>query len=303
MSRLNYAAPVWRTHLAFILPRLRRISAPHRFFGLCSGPPPPRRAGCAAYDLREGPAPTRGARRRARVAERWGAAVLTTSCLCIAAAHARADVSVDTAYQSWGIAPRLEFEFGPQFAWGIGHACRNEPALQGIVPTRSCTSGFPLLGAQLLALVRPFNHWALGPLYAFDAVLGAYDVSVSPGENPEQSSYSRSSQRLAVAVRWYSRGVAASGLYVTLHAGALWWSDSIQPVADSVTQLAPQFGVELGGVFAPYRGPGVTLGLQAWLAWLRSTPQRSMAQSGSTYGYGPFVFVGVTGRFELGLNL
>jgi hypothetical protein len=236
----------------------------------------------------------------------------TTHALCLLiaglfclgnAARVRADVPVDTAYQSWGIAPRLEVEIGPQFAWGFGHACRNEPAASGATPTRACDSNFGMLGGQVLALVRPFNHWALGPFFAHDVVLGTHEVRVELAEDAKKSSYSRSANRLAVEVRWYSRGVSTSGLYVALHAGALWWSDTLKPVADGVTQLAPEVGVELGGVFAPYQLPGTALGLQAWVAWLRNAPQRTIQANGSTYGYGTYVFVGLIGRFELGISL
>jgi hypothetical protein len=224
---------------------------------------------------------------------------------------ARADTEVDTAYQSWGIAPRLELELGPQFAMGVGHACREEPLPEPAVgeldsdvePVSSCNSGFFMLGGQALVLVRPFNHWALGVLYAYDAVLGAHEVSVDR-KGVKKAAYARSSKRLAVELRWYSRSVSTSGLYVAAHAGAVWWADKIKPVTDNqVSQLAPELGVEVGGVFAPFGGVGTTLGLQAWMAWLRNSPQRSTTEYGSTYGYGTFVFVGLVARVELGISM
>lgn len=221
----------------------------------------------------------------------------------LAASTARADDTVDTAYQSWGIAPRLEFELGPQFTWGVGRACRDEPVASDATPTASCTSGFLMLGGQAVVLVRPFRHWALGAFYAYDAVLGAHEVSVDE-DGMTKASYARSAQRLAFQLRWYSRSVATSGFFVAAHAGALWWADKVKPITDeAVSQLAPEFGVEVGGVFAPYRGLGMTLGFQGWVGWLRNAPQRSTVTYGSTYGYGPFVFVGVITRLELGISL
>lgn len=237
------------------------------------------------------------------------------------AASARADTPVDTAYQSWGVAPRIEFELGPQFAMGLGHACRDEPVAEGDAPAQSCSSSFFALGLQGIALVRPFAHWALGVFYAYDGVLGAHEVTIDPAvpakvstTDPmevstkaipaKKAAYARSARRLGVELRWYSRSVSTSGLYVGVHAGALWWKDKVKPITDDdASQLAPEFGMELGGVFAPYRGFGTTLGLQTWLAYLRNSPQRSTAADGSTYGYGPFVFVGVVARVELGISM
>jgi hypothetical protein len=160
-----------------------------------------------------------------------------------------------------------------------------------------------MLGGQAVVLVRPFAHWALGALYAYDAALGAHEVNVNKN-GMAKASYARSAQRLAFELRWYSRSVSPSGFFIAAHAGALWWLDKVQPITDaSVSQLAPEAGFELGGVFAPYRGFGTTLGLQAWLGWLRNSPQRGSTDYGSTYGYGPFVFVGVVARLELGISL
>ena len=220
-----------------------------------------------------------------------------------AASPVRADEAVDTAYQSWGIAPRLELELGSQLSYGIGNACRDEPVAEDAAATASCTSDFMMLGGQALALIRPFRHWALGALYAYDAVLGAHEVSVSD-DGMTKASYARSAQRLAVELRWYSRSVATSGFFLGLHAGALWWADKVKPITDEpVSQLAPEFGLELGGVFAPYRSLGMTLGFQSWVGWLRNSPQRSTPTYGSTYGYGPFVFVGLVARLHLGISM
>jgi hypothetical protein len=229
-------------------------------------------------------------------------AVFALAVLLASTSSARADVHVDTAYQSWGIAPRLEFELGPQFAWALGHACRDVPVEEGD-PGSDCTSGFTLLGGQAVALVRPFAHWALGAMYAYDAVLGAHDVVIDP-KGESKAAYSRNVSRLSVQLRWYSRSVSTSGFYFAAHAGAAWWTDKVKPITDDpVTQLAPQFGLEMGGVFAPHRGLGVTMGFQSWVAWLRNSPQRTTADYGSTYGYGPFVFVGVHVRLQLGISL
>lgn len=255
---------------------------------------------------------------------------LLPAVFVFSAATVRADTPVDTAYQSWGVAPRIEFELGPQFAMGLGHACREEPVADGEEPTQSCNSGFFMMGLQGIALVRPFAHWALGVLYAYDAVLGAHEVTVDPAvpakasttdpmegstTDPmagdatkaipaKKSAYVRNAKRLGVEVRWYSRSVATSGLYVGVHAGALWWKDKVKPITDpDASQLAPEVGIELGGVFAPYRGFGTTLGVQSWVAYLRNSPQRSTADHGSTYGYGPFVFVGLVARVELGISM
>jgi hypothetical protein len=216
---------------------------------------------------------------------------------------ARADTPVDTAYQSWGIAPRIELEIGPQLAWGLGSACRDEPIDEGDPPVETCSSGFFLLGGQALALIRPFAHWALGAFYAYDRVLGSHDVTINQ-QGTALASYARSAQRLAFELRWYSRSVSTSGFYIAAHGGALWWADKVEPItSDAVSQLAPEVGFELGGVFAPYRGPGMTLAFQGWLAALRNSPLRSVQRFGSTYGYGPFVFVGLVARLELGFSL
>jgi hypothetical protein len=216
---------------------------------------------------------------------------------------ARADEAVDTAYQSWGITPRLELELGPQLTMGVGHACRDEPVATDETPTASCDSDFMMVGGQAVLLVRPFRHWGFGAFYAYDAVLGAHEVSVDE-DGKTQASYARSAQRLAFELRWYSRSVSTSGFFLALHAGALWWNDKVKPITDeSVSQLAPEFGFEIGGVFAPYRGLGTVLGLQSWVGWLRNSPQRTTSNYGSTYGYGPFVFVGLVARLELGISL
>lgn len=229
--------------------------------------------------------------------------LLLPALLSLAARPVRADEVVDTAYQSWGIAPRLEFEVGAQLSYGFGNACRDEPVADDAAATASCTSGFMMLGGQALALVRPFRHWALGALYAYDAVLGAHEVSVDE-DGMTKASYARSAQRLAVELRWYSRSVATSGFFLGVHAGALWWADKVKPITDEpVSQLAPEFGLELGGVFAPHRGLGMMLGAQSWVGWLRNAPQRSTDAYGSTYGYGPFVFVGLTARLHLGISM
>ena len=229
--------------------------------------------------------------------------LLLPALFSLAARPARADEVVDTAYQSWGIAPRLELELGPQLSFGIGNACRDEPVAESDATTASCTSDFMMLGGQAVALIRPFRHWALGVLYAYDAVLGAHEVSIAE-DGMTKASYARSAQRLAVELRWYSRSVATSGLFIAAHAGALWWADKVRPITDeSISQLAPELGLELGGVFASHRGFGMALGFQSWVGLLRNAPQRTSANYGSTYGYGPFVFLGVVARLHLGISM
>lgn len=229
--------------------------------------------------------------------------LLLSALFSLAARPVRADEPVDTAYQSWGIAPRLELELGPQLAYGLGNACRDEPVAEDAAATASCVSDFMMLGGQVVALIRPFRHWALGALYAYDAVLGAHEVSVDE-DGMTKASYARTAQRLAVELRWYSRSVSTSGFFLAAHAGALWWADKVKPITDEpVSQLAPEFGMELGGVFAPFHGVGMTLGFQSWVGWLRNSPQRSTTSYGSTYGYGPFAFVGLVARLHLGISM
>lgn len=229
----------------------------------------------------------------------------------------RADVVVDTGNQAAGSAPRLELELGPAFAMGLGHACRHNPdaevtvdPMDGMtapsttsVPAQDkCTSSFGMFGAQAVALVRPFNHWALGARFAYDAVLGSHEVYVD-GKGGK-ASYGRHAVHLAAQVRWYSRRVMPGGLYLALHGGVLWWTDSLDKVAqDGVTRSAPEVGFELGGLFAPYRGPGVTLAVQSWLALFPGDPGAVSRTSGSTYDYSPFIFLGLVARLALGVSL
>jgi hypothetical protein len=232
-------------------------------------------------------------------------------------ATARADVPVDTGNQARGSAPRLELELGPAFAMGLGHACRHNPdaevtvaSMDGVTaPTTTtaaapdtCTSVFGMAGAQAVALVRPFNHWALGARFAYDAVLGSHQVYVD-GKGGK-ASYGRKALHLAAQLRWYSRRVMPGGLYLALHGGVLWWTDTLDKVAaDGVTRSAPELGFELGGLFAPYRGPGVTLAVQGWLALFPGDPAAASRSSGSTFDYSPFVFFGVVARLALGVSL
>ena len=219
------------------------------------------------------------------------------------AASARADKPVDTEYQRRGITPRIEFELGPQFAWGFGHACRNEPVGTGEEAKSACESDLPLFGGQAVMIVRPARHWGMGLFYAYDAVMGTHEVYIDK-EDTKLASYRRTAQRLGVQLRWYSRSVSTSGFYFALHAGAIWWSDKVMPITDGAqTQLGPEYGFELGGVFAPYRGLGMTLALQSWMMLLKNDPQRNTSTYGSTYGYGPFVFAGLVWRFQLGFSL
>ncbi|MET0389159.1 MAG: hypothetical protein ABW321_24510 [Polyangiales bacterium] len=231
---------------------------------------------------------------------------LTVVLLCaIASGVAQADDVVDTAEQTKGIAPRIELEVGPQLAWGLGHACRTTPVIEDDAASsaaQSCSSGFGLLGGQVVALLRPLNHWAFGVSLSYDAVLGSHQVPVH--EDGTEQPYSRSAVRFAGEVRWYARTVAPSGLYVAFKLGVLWWTDELPDVADDgVTQSAPQLALEIGSVLSPYRGPGITLALQSWLALLRDNPALATRDAGSTYGYGPFVFFGAVCRLQLGIGL
>jgi len=238
-----------------------------------------------------------------------------------AARTARADAVVDTADQKHGVAPRIELELGPTFAMGVGHACRENPIAEAPAqvpaamgaetpaetatmpsgPTQACSSAFGSLGVQALLLFRPFNHWALGPRFAYDGVLGAHRAYVD-GKGTK-ASYGRHAVHLAAQLRWYSRTVQPGGFYAAAHAGLVWWTDRLDRVAaDGVTRSAPEIGLELGGLFAPYRGPGVTLGIQSWIALFPDDPAAKNAASGSTYDYSPFVFFGLFVRAEVGLG-
>lgn len=224
--------------------------------------------------------------------------------LTIAAPIARADTPVDTEYQSGGITPRIELELGPQFAWGLGHACRNKPVSNGDDPATACISDLPLLGGQALLMLRPVRHWGIGAFYAYDAVLGSNEVFIDKDET-KAASYKSTAQRFGLQLRWYSRSVSTSGFFFGVHAGAIWWSDKVVPITDddAITQVGPEYGLEVGGVFAPYRGLGMTLALSSWMMWLRNSPQRNTSGYGSTYGYGPFAFAGVVWRLQLGFSL
>lgn len=222
----------------------------------------------------------------------------------VSKAAAYEDKEVDTDYQTKGITPRIELEIGPQFVYGLGHACRNEPVANGDEAKTACESGFPLLGGQALLILRPVRHWGIGVFYAYDGVLGAHEVYIDK-EATMAASYKRTAQRLGLQLRWYSRSVQTSGFYFALHVGAIWWSDKVKPITDddAISQVGPEYGFELGGVFAPFRGLGMTMALQSWMMWLHNSPQRNTSGYGSTYGYGPFAFAGFVWRFQLGFSL
>jgi len=243
------------------------------------------------------------------------------------ASRARADEPVDTGRQALGVAPRLELELGGAFAMGLGHACRKNPdAVVTVTPMAgsgdmtaepatdaapmtmlkpakdTCTSAFGMLGGQAVALFRPFNHWALGARFAYDAVLGSHDVYVDGMGG--QASYDRHAVHLAAQLRWYSRRVMPGGFYLGVHAGVLWWTDKLDKVAaNGVTRSMPELGVELGGLFAPYRGPGMTMALQGWVALFPDDPAAESSNSGTTFDYSSFVFIGVVTRVALGVSL
>jgi hypothetical protein len=236
----------------------------------------------------------------------------------IASGVAHADEPVDTAYQARGTAPRLEFEVGAHFDLGLGHACRTQPPASAatmattndtvtemaavVVAAESCSATLPLLGGEALVLLRPANHWAFGPELAYDVVFGAHHVTVD--SLGAQGDYARHALRLSAELRWYSRKVAPGGLFLAFKAGILWWSETLaQVTTKSETQSAPQFGFEVGGMFVPYRGVGMTLALHSWLGLLRDAPTVSNSATGGTYGYGPFVFLGLSARLALSVGL
>jgi hypothetical protein len=236
---------------------------------------------------------------------------------CGAARVARADASVDTADQGRGVAPRIELEVGPAFAIGLGHACRENPVAEASAavptetpaetammpsgPTQACSSAFGSLGVQALLLFRPFNHWAVGPRFMYDGVLGSHRAYVD-GKGT-QAGYGRHAVHLAAQLRWYSRSVKPGGFFAAAHAGLVWWTDRLDRVAeDGVTRSAPELGLELGGLFAPYRGPGLTMGVQSVVTLFPQDPAAKNAASGSTYDYSPFVFLGFFARAEVGLG-
>ncbi|HEX4355526.1 MAG TPA: hypothetical protein VHZ95_21520, partial [Polyangiales bacterium] len=152
---------------------------------------------------------------------RWASALAV--CLFALSSSARVhaeDVVVNTEGQMAGVAPRIELEAGVNFLMGFGSACRTDDGT-----TQHCTSLMPTGGGQVLALLRPWNHIAIGPTLAFDSKLGRKRFALVDGE----ADYHRQNWRLALEARWYARRVAVGGLFVSLLAGVGWFGDSISP--------------------------------------------------------------------------
>ncbi|HEY2734208.1 MAG TPA: hypothetical protein VGI70_09490 [Polyangiales bacterium] len=225
------------------------------------------------------------------------------ACLVALGSSARVhaeDVVVNTEGQMAGVAPRIELEAGINFYMGFGSACRSDN--DGMTsPTRHCTSLLPTGGGQVLALLRPWNHVAIGPTLAFDAKLGRKRFTLSDGD----ADYHRQNWRLALEARWYARRVAVGGMFISVLAGVGWFGDSISPATGSdasATQTAPLIGLGLGGAFLPYRGLGMTLALESYIAFLPSEGPR-LNDTSTAYGYGTYAFAGLTLNLATSLGL
>lgn len=229
------------------------------------------------------------------LAMKWAPQWITLIVLC-AAPPARADTRVNTENQQAGVAPRLEFELGPEFAVGLGSACR--PRDTG----RHCISAMALPGGSFHLLLRPFNHFALGASAAYDVRFGAHHVTVGG----TREAYALSGMRFGAELRWYSRRVVAGGFFAALQAGVIVWNDTWSRSNGSdakASQTAPLFGFELGGAFIPYGGIGLTVAAQARLALFSSDPKDLSHWSGEkTFGYGPLVFIGLAWRLAYGVS-
>jgi hypothetical protein len=169
---------------------------------------------------------------------------------------------------------------------------------------RECTSpGFPTLGAQLVVELRLWRRIAIGPVLAYDQRI----ASKTFGEGDLRSEYSSALWRAMLELRWYSKGVAAGGLFFAMRAGAAWMTDDVLPVNDgdgtSETQVAPVVGLSVGGVFAPRSGFGGTLALQSFIAPFPNRGPRFERGFGRAHGYGDLLFVGVTAGVILGTGL
>ncbi len=236
------------------------------------------------------------------MSKRWfgWSAILFSFCVCTRAqAQCRApETYVDTSRQQCGLAPRLDVQFDVQLGTAIGRACLQSG------DDRACTSpGFPTLGAQLLVQLRLWRHVAIGPVLAYDQRV----VSKTFGEGELRSDYSSALWRAMLELRWYSKSVAAGGLFIAMRTGAAWMTDSVLPLADvdgtTETQVAPVIGLSVGGVFAPRSGLGGTLALQSFIAPFPSRGPTFDRGFGRAHGYGSLLFVGVTAGVILGTGL
>lgn len=228
---------------------------------------------------------------------KWALLSIVLFAVCASRpARAQADERVNTEHQQAGVAPRLEFELGPEFAVGFGSACRPlEDAKE------RCMSTMALPGGRVLMLLRPVDHFALGVSAAYDVRFGAHHVTV----NGTREGYSLHAMRFAAQLRWYSRRIVAGGFFAGLEAGMTLWNDtwSRSNGGDaSASQAAPLFGFELGGAFMPYRGIGMVLAVQARLALFSSESKDLSHWNEQTFGYGALIFAGLAWRLAYGVS-
>lgn len=243
--------------------------------------------------------------------------ILIVLCAATLAARARADTRVNTENQQAGVAPRLEFELGPEFAVGLGGACRPTGKNPIGADTEACMSTLALPGIAASILLRPANHFAFGVSGAYDLRFGAHHVRVPPQtpRPPEDSppstvpsyreAYSMHGFRLAGELRWYSRRIVAAGFFAALQAGFSVWKDTwSRPGSSNATasQTAPLVGLELGGAFIPYRGIGMAVAAQARVLLFSSDPKDLSHWNEQTFGYGPLVFFGLAWRLAYGVS-
>jgi hypothetical protein len=242
------------------------------------------------------------------IQNRW---TLAFGCSLLAfalqAAPARADTPVNTENQILGVAPRLELEAGANVLVGFGGTCRYDTVNGN--PVQHCTNGMATAGGQLAALLRPWNHLAIGPAFGYGIRLGKQRFSI---EDPDDSSktlsatYNRHMWRLALEARWYERSVAVGGLFVGFQVGVTWFTETLTLVNSgkdsSVTQTAPIIGLAVGGSFLPYRGLGMSMAVQSYLAFL-PTNGETLFTADKSYGYGTFAFIGATVNFATSVKL
>ena len=222
---------------------------------------------------------------------------------------------VDTGTQNCGVAPRFDLEVGIRFGAALGNPCLE------VDDTRSCRSpGFPTIGVEVVTSFRFWRRVAIGFVGAYDQRIGSTSFGPAPEQTPEaepqpeqpeappRADYSNHMWRVMFELRWYSRSVAKGGLFVALRAGAMWVTDTVSPRDENVddadeTQLAPVFGIGIGGQFMPYRGLGMTLALHGFLAPLPDEGPRLPGDLGRAFAYGDTIFFGVTWGALLGVGL
>jgi hypothetical protein len=229
--------------------------------------------------------------------------------LALQAAPARADTPVNTENQILGVAPRLELEAGVNVLVGFGGTCRYDEV--GGMSVKHCTNGMATAGGQLAALLRPWNHLAFGPAFGYGVRIGKQRFSIDdPAASADsaksvEATYNRHMWRLALEARWYERSVAVGGLFVGFQLGVTWFTETLtvnNGPDSSLTQTAPIIGLAVGGSFLPYRGLGMSMAVQSYLAFLPTNGETLIA-SQKSYGYGTFAFIGATVNFATGVRL